>query len=94
MSFDNNFVLEEIPIPRTDFSKFSINFMSFTDIHSVLRYCINCQYFTLEETLWGHSQALKTSNMSIFNNFSNKKPILDLNMSSTGHDLETLCLRG
>ena len=64
-------ILEHLDI----FLKFTSNFMIFYGIQSVLRYCINYQYFNLGEILWEHSHFIN------FNNFSTTRPILDLKLS-------------
>ena len=54
---------------KTKFLKFTI----FSGYFSILRYYINCQYFTFDP--WGASRALKTNYMLNFSNFSITRPI-------------------
>ena len=44
----------------------------FFGVLSVLRYCVNCQYFTLRGIHWRHPRTLKTNWMLNFTNFSTK----------------------
>ena len=66
------------------FSKFTSNFIIFNGIYFVLINFINSQNFTLEENPWGHFLAIKTNNISSFNDFSSTGPIIDLNVSLVG----------